>query len=117
MSRGPAPAPAPSAASRKPNSPTWPSDSPATSPVRSECPASTAATETVDSCPTITTADSSPMAGRSRNATSGSTSMPIDTKNTAANRSRIGRTASSTSCDAPDSATRTPPRNAPSAGE
>ena len=55
--------------------------------------------------------------GHSSAITSGSMSMPTDTKKSTANTSRVGNSSPSTRCDRSDSDTTNPARNAPSASE
>ena len=111
------PVEAPSPARMNENSPIWARLIPAWMESRTPLPATKDPMPTPRTLPVTTTATKiSTDAAWSRMAT-GSISMPIETKNTPAKMSRIGRTRRSASLASPDSATSAPARNAPKATE
>ena len=112
-----APSDAPSDARMNENSPIWARLMPVWTDVRTPFPVRNAPSPTAADLPTTTRAMNATTATQCRATRPGSMSMPTETKKMAAKRSRTGRTMSSTACASPDSATREPAMNAPSATE
>ncbi len=101
----------------KENSPIWARLIPAWTDVRMPFPVKTAPSATAADLPSTTRGMNTAIATQCSATSPGSMSMPTETKKIAANRSRTGRTSSSTACASPDSATRDPAMNAPRATE
>ena len=85
--------------------------------VRTPAPVRKAGMETPMILPPITTVERTRMGSQFARTSAGSMSMPTETKNTAANKSRTGSSRCSMRAPSPDSATSDPAMKAPSATE
>jgi hypothetical protein len=99
------------------NSPICARVMPAWTEMRTLLPVKKAPTETPMVLPTMTSNDSASTGPQWSTMTAGSSSIPTETKKTAANMSRTGWTRCSMGLASPDSAMSEPAMNAPSATE